>query len=157
MRELIQQFSDISDYQNIQQYYCENLSTYYFPGDLTAFYSNIMERHTTQDIVCSISGSVIKKGSLYIAYRPLIENLRTRQAFVLKKTIKCESIYGNFLPQNIMELEDLNQKVCNHEIEAGIEYDNLYHFQNGEIILQKLNKIKRRLTIKSQEIFDRKL
>lgn len=145
MIRLTSSFLESLDYSNpkLQKMYTENLSTYYFPGDLTAFYFNAVERHSTDNIICHFSGSIIKKGTLYISYRPLIENLKTGQAFVLKRTIKCEIGYLSYLPNNIMELEYMNYKIMDHENVDKIEYNNLYNYQNGELMLQKLNKLKR--------------
>lgn len=126
-------------FEILEQYYLENLSKYFFPGSLTAFYPKIDEHHTTRDIICDMSESIIKKGSLYVCYRPLIENLETNEVFVLKRTIKCESSYLSLLPNNIFEFEELNERIKNYAYYTQNEdYSRLHYQQGGELVLQKL-------------------
>lgn len=129
-------------YRLLQQYYFENTSNYYFPNDLIAFYPHIIERKASKDVVCNISEAIISKGSYYINYRPLLENLYTKKTYVLKRTICCSLYYGNMLPSNIFELEDLNDKIKNPDTDNAER--SLGALRNyGEIKLLQLNKSRR--------------
>lgn len=129
-------------YEILEQFYFKNTSNYYFPGNLVAFYSYVREYSSRDNITCDISTNIIKKGQLYIGYRPLIENMETGETFVLKKTIKCEPIYHDLLPTNISEFENLNEQIMNYEYYQNKEIylDHLHYSQGGYLKLVKLKK-----------------
>lgn len=130
---------DERKYYQLLEYEQENRSNYFFPNDFIAFYPNISEQKCRKEIICDFSGARISKGQLYISYRPLIENLDRKETYVLKRTIKCDTFYGDILPKNMFELERLNELVLNHNI---IDTDfNIEQFRyKGEIELLKLKK-----------------
>lgn len=131
-----------NDYELLQQYYIDNTSQYYFPNCVVAFYPNIKEQRATKDIICDFNSVIIPKGAIYINYRPLLECLNTKQAFVLQKSIKCDLYYGSILSTNIFELEDLNYKImCKGLVDNTLSLDRLSDY--GELKLLKLNKRKR--------------
>lgn len=126
----------------IERYYLENLSKDYFPNCLVAFYPYIRESHSRQEITCDISTNLIGRGQLYINYRPLIENIETGESFVLSKTIKCEVIYQDLLPTNILEFERFNEQIMNYECfrDSEINLDHLHYSQGGKLKIVKLKK-----------------
>lgn len=144
-REVLEELESKSQYEQyelLQQYYLKNTSNYYFPNDLIAFYPHIIERRASRDIVCDISEVIISKGNYYINYRPLLENLNTKKTYVLKRTICCSLCYGNMLPTNILELEDLNSRIRNPNTDNDkINLEGLRYY--GEMKLLKLNKNRR--------------
>lgn len=117
-----------------------------FPGDLVIFYPNIKEQRTRSFITCDFSGGIIYPGSLYINYRPLLDNISQNVSYVLKRTIKVEAGYYHDLPTSISEFESLQQKMqleLDHD-ETGIQYSHFNQRMGGELILQKLKRSKRK-------------
>ncbi len=129
-------------YELIERYYFENLSKDYFPNCLVAFYPYIRESHSKEEITYDISTNLIGRGQLYINYRTLIENIETKEAFVLSKTIKCEVNYQDLLPTNILEFERFNYQIMNYECfrNSEISLDHLHYSQGGKLKLVKLKK-----------------
>ena len=89
----------------IEQYTESITSEYLFDNNIIKFYPNIKEAKASKPIVCHFSGGIIKKGSLYCCYRPFLHNIDTNQKFVLKKTIKVEEGYKDYLPVSIKDFE----------------------------------------------------
>ena len=63
-----------------------NMSKTYFPNDVVYFYNESREMKASSPITCDISGSIIKKGTLYCYYNPLIQNKRTGMRYKLKRS-----------------------------------------------------------------------
>lgn len=61
-----------------------NISQTYFPNDVVYFYNGSREMKASSQITCDISGSIIRKGTLYCYYNPLIQNKRTGIRYKLK-------------------------------------------------------------------------
>lgn len=117
-------------------------STLFFPDDLVLLYPNIKERHAKNFITCNFSGALIYPGSLYINYRPLVENITTKEKYVLKRTLKVEPGYIYDLPTTITELEELQNNILleSDDYSDGIDYSHLSQSIGGELVLQKLNR-----------------
>ncbi|MCI8347477.1 MAG: hypothetical protein HFJ12_06005 [Bacilli bacterium] len=131
--------SEEERYGILQLYYANNQSGYYFPNDLVAFYPQMKEQKASKEIVCNISETIISKGSCYINYRPILENLNTHEVYVLKRTIKCLPYYSDILPVNIRGLEHLNDMIINTSIDScDLNLECLRHY--GEIKLLKLKR-----------------
>lgn len=116
-----------------------------FPGDLIRFYPNIKEQRAKTYITCDFSGGIIYPGSLYVNYRPLLDNISTGERYVLRRTIKVESGYYHELPTSISEFESLEQRM---QLEiardsTGIEYSHFSQRMGGELVLQKLKRRKK--------------
>lgn len=121
----------------------EQLRSYsFFPGNLIILYPNIKELHSKSYQTCDFSGGIIHPGSLYINYRPLLENLNTKEVYVLKKSLKVEVGYIDRLPNTIFELETLEQNMILETPDDEIDFNHLNHQLGGKIILQKLRKNK---------------
>ena len=131
-------------WQTIFQKEQEITSKLFFPDDLVLLYPNIKEQRTKRIITCNFSGGLIYPGSIYINYRPFIENITTKEKYVLKKTLKVETGYANNLPTNISELEELQTNILLEKIDSytGIDYSHLSQSVGGELVLQKLNRRK---------------
>lgn len=138
----LEELEDIKTYEIIERYYLENRSQYYFPNSLVAFYPSIREYHSRKEMTCDISTNIIKNGQLYINYRPLIENMETGDTFVLVKSIKCEIVYKDLLPTNMLEFENLNEQIMNYEYYSNseINLDHLHYSQGGSLKIVKLKK-----------------
>lgn len=118
-------------------------STQFFPDDLVLMYPNKKELHTKNFITCDFSGALIYPGNLYINYRPLIENITTKERYILKRTLKVEPAYESELPTTIKELELLQQNIwLETEDNSGINYSHLGQSIGGELVLQKLKRRK---------------
>lgn len=112
----------------------------FFIGDLVLLHESIKEHHTKTGIICDFSANLIKRGSLYLSYRPMLENLITKKVYVLKRSIKVEPGYFDMLPKDIKELEKLNYKMKLQLVEDHIDYSHLNSVMGGTLILRRLNK-----------------
>lgn len=120
----------------------EVTSNVLFPGDLVFLYPCIEERHAKDYITCDFSAGIIYPGSLYLSYRPLIENISTGDVYVLNKTLKVESGHYTDLPTSIQEFESLGLKIMQQAPydESRIDYSHLNQRTGGELLLQKLKR-----------------
>lgn len=112
----------------------------FFAGDLVLLHESIKEYHTKTGIICDFSANLIKKGGLYLNYRPILENLITNKVYVLKRSIKVEPGYFDMLPKNITELEDLNNKMKLQIHDNYIDYSHLNQVMRGALVLRRLKK-----------------
>lgn len=103
-----------------------NTSTNIFPNHVVVLYQ---ERKlffkATAPVICAFSGGVIKTGSLYYAYRPMLYDFDDKQTYILKKTIKCEPDYVGNLPTNVVAFEQLNERMKNAYVDKDEEAYNL--------------------------------
>lgn len=122
------------------EYQSENL----FPGKSIIVYPGIKEVHASKDYICDFSGARIRKGSLYINYRPMLKNISNNDTYVLTKTIKTETSYIYDLPTNISEIEAFNDKILNYEYysDEDIQYDYLFN-RIGKLQFKKLSRRKK--------------
>lgn len=125
-------------YNEITKEKSNMLSHYFFPGDLVIMHPGLKERIAKKTYTCSFSGARISPGSLYINYRPLIENLTSKNVYVLKKTINVEVGYEYNLPTTIDKLEQIALNMTVVE-----EYSELSQQMGGSIQLQKLKRRKK--------------
>lgn len=131
-------------YRRIQEEEDKVTSTQIFPGDIVILYPKIIERKAKDFITCDFSAGIIYPGSTYISYRPMLDNLTSRETYVLKRTIKVESGFYTDLPTTIQELEGLEIKMQTDARfdDKGIEYSHLNQRMGGEFVLQKLKRRK---------------
>lgn len=71
--------------------------TDFFIGDIVLLHESIKEYHTKTGITCDFSANMIKRGGLYLNYRPILENLTTKKVCVLKRSIRVEPAYYGFI------------------------------------------------------------
>ncbi len=115
-----------------------------FPNELVEVYPRTREGRAKREITCDFSGARIKKGSLYVSYRPMVWSITNGDTYVLSRTIKVETGYAYDLPTTIAELESLNVKMLSHaDSDDGIDYDHLYWQMGGELDFQKLKRRKK--------------
>ena len=115
-----------------------------FPNELVEVYPRTREGRAKREITCDFSGARIKKGSLYVSYRPMVWSITNGDTYVLSRTIKVETGYAYDLPSTIAELESLNVKMLSHaDSDNGIDYDHLYWQMGGELDFQKLKRRKK--------------
>lgn len=69
-------YSVESFYKTVEDLRLKYMSSYLFPNSYVSFYPQVKERHATTNLTCCLSGSIIRKGSLYCSYSPFIENLK---------------------------------------------------------------------------------
>lgn len=112
----------------------------FFSGDIVLVHESIKEYHTKEGLTCDFSANIIKRGGLYLNYRPMLENLTTKKVYVLKRSIKVETAYFDLLPTNISELEELNYKMKLQIEDNYIDYSHLNQVMGGELVLRRLNK-----------------
>lgn len=111
-----------------------------FPGDLVLVYPNIKEQRSKDFKICDFSGAIIHPGSLYVSYRPLLDNITTNEKFVLAKTIRVEVGYVYDLPTRIDELEALEQDMKSETSNQGIDFNHFNNQMGGYFPLHKLKK-----------------
>lgn len=121
-----------------------NTSLSLFPNKIVLFYPHFKFPKASTYLACDICGSLIKPGTSYCSYRPLLEVISKREVYVLKKTIKCEMGYYNDLPKNLMEFEMWHNALQNQFTSV---LDNIDSYQLSTQIgegftLQKLRKKK---------------
>ena len=114
--------------------------TDFFIGDIVLLHESIKEYHTKAGITCDFSGNMIKRGGLYLNYRPMLENLTTKKVYVLKRSVRVEPAYYDLLPTNITELEELNYKMKLQLEDNYIDYSHLNQVMGGTLVLRRLNK-----------------
>lgn len=116
-----------------------------FPGSLVVVYPNIKEMKSKNFKTCDFSGAIISPGSIYISYRPLLDNMTTNERYVLSRTINVEIGYRSELPINIHELETLEQNMFLETCNNGIDFNHFSIQMGGQITLQKLKKERRKV------------
>ena len=112
----------------------------FFSGDIVLVHESIKEYHTKTEMTCDFSANLIKRGGLYLNYRPILENLTTKKVYVLKRSIKVEPAYIDLLPTNIAELEELNYKMKLQVEDNYIDYSHFNQVMGGALVLRRLNK-----------------
>lgn len=123
-------------FHKIEEQYNELTSNYLFPGNQIFFYPQIKETHARKITTCNFSGALIYPGSLYINYKFFLENLTTKEIYVLKKPLKVELGYRDDLPTTIQALDDFAFKL-------SIGEENMSHLSQTldyTLSLQKINK-----------------
>ncbi|MBR5370314.1 MAG: hypothetical protein IK137_03310 [Bacilli bacterium] len=115
-----------------------------FPNAKVKVYLGIEERIAHKEYTCDFSGAHITKGSLYVSYRPMLKNLKNGETYVLKRTLRAETIHRYELPTNIKELEEFMGKIENYENQLYDEdkYNTLYVQTGGGLEFKKLNRRK---------------
>lgn len=98
---------------NIDQYLQSITSEYLFPNNIINFYPTIKELKAKKTIQCDFSGSLIFKNNYYYLYRPLLHNLNNGKRYVLKRSIKVEIGYDEYLPKTFTEFEHFIYKLNN--------------------------------------------
>ena len=121
-----------------------------FPGDLVLVYPNIKEQKSKDFKTCDFSGAIIHPGSLYISYRPLLDNITTKESFILTRTIHVEAGYAYDLPTRIDELEELEQNMKSEELNRGIDFNHFNNQMGGRLPLKKLKKERRKFYDKNR-------
>ena len=126
--------------ESILEYKSESL----FPGSLIKVFPGITEAKAKKEYTCDFSGARINIGNLYVNYRPMLKNIANGEAYVLKKTMKLEPCYEYLLPTNIVELEELINKIDNYQYyeDEDIQYDHLYMKTGGGLAFKKLSRRK---------------
>jgi len=126
--------------------YWEHTSFYNFPNKQVFFYPSIREQQSEFDITCAFSGGKIKKGSLYCCYRPLLEVVDSGKTYVLRKTLKLETLYFSDLPTTIQEFDVFTQKIENYwnYQNEPLDYEQLNYYFGGSVGLLELRKDRRK-------------
>ena len=91
---------------------------------------------TNNPIICDISGSIIKRGTLYCYYNPLIQNKRTGMRYKLKRPIKIETSYEEYLPRDMFSFEELDGILSRDNLEyiyRGIDVSHLALVMGGRL------------------------
>ena len=106
-------YSKDAFYQMVDKLVLDHTSNYIFPNRLISFYPQVLEKQASSDIMCHLSGAVIKKGSLYYTYHPFMEDLKTGRVYTIKKKINAELGYIDCFPQNLFTYEEWYYKLKN--------------------------------------------
>ena len=116
-----------------------NMSKTYFPNDVVYFYNESREMKASSPITCDISGSIIRKGTLYCYYNPLIQNKRTGTRYKLTRPIKIETSYEEYLPRDMFSFEELDEILSRDNLECiyhGIDVSHLAVVMGGRLGLK---------------------
>ena len=125
-------------------------SHFLFPGDLVLVYPGIKEQKSKDFKTCDFSGAIIHPGSLYISYRPLLDNITKKESFILARTIHVEAGYIHDLPTRIGELEELEQNMKSEELNQDIDFNHFNNQMGGQLSLKKLKKERRKFYDKNR-------
>lgn len=90
-------------------------------------------------ITCDISVSIIRKGTLYCYYNPLIQNKRTGIRYKLSIPIKIETSYEEYLPRDMFSFEELDEVLSRDDSECvyqGIGVSHLAVVMGGRLGLK---------------------
>lgn len=124
-----------------EEYENYNNNSNIFPNYNIYFYPRIKMQKSKIKRICHFSGGIIKPGSYYYEYRPLIWNKTSKETYVLGKTITCELNYGDLLPKTITEFEQMSDKIENAFDNNDDEWYNFNcNYGNNELSLVKLRK-----------------
>ncbi|MDE5587085.1 MAG: hypothetical protein K2I72_01785 [Bacilli bacterium] len=128
----------------LQSEYLECTSFYHFPNKQVCFYPSIHEYKSEFNTTCAFSGGPIKKGSFYYCYRPLLEVVDSGKKYVLRKTLKLETMYFSDLPTSIQEFDDFTTKVEHYWLYPNerLDYECLNYYFGGSVGLLELGKRK---------------
>ncbi len=116
-----------------------NVSQTYFPNDVVYFYNESREMKASSPITCDINGSIIRKGTLYCYYNPLIQNKRTGIRYKLTRPIKIETSYEEYLPRDMFSFEELDEILSRDNLECiyhGIDVSHLAVVMGGRLDLK---------------------
>ncbi len=128
-------------YTTIQKWKLEKSAHYLFPSNhVINFYPAIKENRCAKETTCAFSNARIRKGELYCCYRPLLYDLTSEKRYVLKRTLKVELAYIDFLPNTIGEFDIFSEKVehyWNYPTDT-LDYERINHNVKGSLTLQQL-------------------
>ena len=93
-------------YELIELEYIKSKSRFWFPGDIVLLYPSIKEMRS-KNHYDTIYGAHIGKNMLYINYHALLCNMTTKRKYVLRYSLRFETI--DCLPMYISELEELER------------------------------------------------
>ena len=128
-------------YTTICQLKLEKSSHYFFPSNhVVNFYPSIGEKICAKETTCDFSNGKIRKGELYCFYRPFLHDLTSGNRYVLKRSIKVEIAYLDFLPMDFNEFELFSEKVdhyWNYPTDV-LDYERINYNVKGALALQQL-------------------
>lgn len=131
-------------YEELSELEYANTSEILLPNHEVILYQNIKEQKASKDITCMYSGSVIRKGSYYIYYKPFLEDLTDGICYTISRPIKCDSYYSDELPTNIKELDELSRRLfSSYENNDDYSYNFLTNYGSDRISLIKIRKKRR--------------
>ena len=116
-------YSEDSFYKMVDKLVLEHTSHFVFPNKLISFYPQVREYTASRDLVCNLSGAKIKKGSLYYRYHPLMQDVITGKVYTIKKDIKVELGYIDYLPQDLVTYEEWYYKLKNADYTSDDKID----------------------------------
>lgn len=121
-------YSENSFFKMVDKLVIEHTSHFLFPDNFVSFYPQVREYSASRDLVCDLSGAIIKKGSLYYTYHPFMENLNTGSVYTIKKCIRSELGYIDIFPQDLFTYEEWYYKL-----------KNAYYFNDDKIDFYQLS------------------
>lgn len=128
-------------YTMIQKWKLEKSAYYLFPyNHVINFYPSIKEKRCAKETTCAFSTGRIKKGEPYCYYRPLLHDLTSEKRYVLKKALKVELAYIDFLPTTTSEFDLFSEKVehyWNYPTDT-LDYERINYNVKGSLALQLL-------------------
>lgn len=106
-------YSEENFYKMVEKLTLQYTSQYFLPNQLVSFYPQVKERRASRDLVCNLSGAIIKKGRFYYTYHPFLENLNTGRVYTIHKNIHAELGYIDCFPQDLFTYEDWYYRLKN--------------------------------------------
>lgn len=118
----------------------ENTSSKLFSGHRVILYPKTIERISKCDRKCSFSANMIQRGCRYTHYDFLLDDLETKNKYILVNNINIQSEYEYLLPRTINELEEFNRKLeCSYTNCDEFFYDISTNLKCEELKIKKIN------------------
>jgi len=125
-----------------QDYFDQITSYVLFYGDYVKFYPNIKECIAQKNHNCCFSNALIRKGSLYVRFKPFLHNISKNEKYVANKVITVEPGYLYDLPKTLSDFEDFYSKVISHTSNQDLDYSNISYNLSCEYKILKLKNSK---------------
>lgn len=119
-------YSEEAFYKMVEQLTLQYTSQYLLPNQLVSFYPQVKERRASTNLICNLSGSIIRKGSFYYTYHPFLENLNTGKVYTIHRNIRAELGYIDYFPQDLFTYEDWYYRLKNAYYEDNDDVIDFY-------------------------------
>lgn len=129
-------------YMKVQDYFDKITSHVLFYGDYVKFYPNIKECIASKEHNCCFSNALIRKGSLYVRFKPFLHNISKNEKYVANKVITVEPGYLYDLPKTLSDFEDFYTKVTNYTNDSDFDYSNISYNLSCEYKILQLKSSK---------------
>jgi len=123
-------YSEEQFFKEVDNLLLKHTSHYLFPNELVSFYPQVREYKANHELICHLSGSIIKKGSFYYAYHPFMEVLNNGRIYTIKSNINAELAFIDYFPQDLFTYEEWYYKLKNAYYSKDDNIIDFYHLSS---------------------------